>query len=202
MPPPLRWWSIYFNRRLETAAASSLVGEPGALGSLARVLVNSGLGNPEKVLTESLRREVAQFAMPTTTRTGLARLEFLGLEPYEHSMSFREPQRLVEQVQDMKLMMARRSHRLGVTLLPLNFAVARDALRNTLAQSRKATEGTPPPERDWQSLIGSIQSLGGDRDINFLVNGFTGSSYVRSVSMGKWDDEAPQVTKTSSDSKR
>ncbi|MEJ7617770.1 MAG: caspase family protein, partial [Pyrinomonadaceae bacterium] len=104
---------LYLEHRLGAATAATLASEPGALGAIARVVAKSMPSEPDKKISKSLRHELSQFGMPTTSRTGLSRLELLELEPYEHAASFRASDRLLERMQDLKLGVARSSYRLG-----------------------------------------------------------------------------------------
>jgi hypothetical protein len=64
--------------------------------------------------------------MTMMTRAGLARLDLKQLEPYEQASSFRDPNRLVERIQDVKLTIARTCYRQGCCApLPLSLALAR-----------------------------------------------------------------------------
>lgn len=174
----------YFKQRVAGTTSLKLVDEPGALGALARALADEQ-GHTDAV--GSLAGEIRQFGMPTTSRTGLARLDLIEPEPYEHSLSFSDDDRLAERMQDLRLATIRRSHRLGGgAMLPLNSEVVQDVLRAMLAQMRNAAGGTQPPTHDWRSLINSIQT---PNEVN-LTKGIvqiSKSAFARTNSRSKWN---------------
>lgn len=175
---------LYFKQRLAGAAALKLVDEPGALGALARAVADEQ-SHPDAA--GLLAGEIRQFGMPTTSRTGLARLDLLEPEPYEHCLSFMDDDRLAERMQDLKLATIRRSHRLGGgAMLPLNSAVLQDVLRETLTQMRKAAGGTQPPARDWLSLTNSIQTPN-ELNLTTSIMQISKSAFVRTVPRSKWN---------------
>jgi hypothetical protein len=181
---------FYLDQRVATTPLVNLSAEPGALGALARVISRS---QPEAVneISPRLRREIDQFGMSTMSLTGLSRLELIEPEPYEYAVGFKDDFRLAERVQDLKLALARRSHRLGGgAMFPLNPILAQRILQNTLAEARKAASGTSPPERDWWSLMMAIQALD-EHDFALVVDQIANSSYTRSVVRIKWNDPRP-----------
>jgi hypothetical protein len=174
----------YFNQRLGTASASKFVDEPGALGAMARV-ISQEQGKPAG--ESLLASEIRQFGMPTTTRTGLSRLDLIEPEPFEHCSNFLNDDRLAERIQDLKLATIRRLHRLGGDpMLPVSSPVLRDVSQGAFAEMRKSTSGTNPPGRDWSSVINTLQ---GPNDLNLATSimQVSKSAYVRSTPRSKWD---------------
>jgi tetratricopeptide (TPR) repeat protein len=181
---------IYLDSKLASSSLETLRNEPGSLGVLANI-ISKYRTTGEKGIPGTLLREVAQFGMSTSSLTGLNRLALVRLEPYEYAVNFREDYRLAERVQDLKLLLARRAHRLGGGgMFPLNIVIADAVLSNTMAQTRRAALGTAPPEYDWESLIAAIQALNED-EFTSLVNQIGASSHVRSVNRGSWNDPRP-----------
>jgi tetratricopeptide (TPR) repeat protein len=172
----------YFNQRLGNATPSKLVDEPGALGAMARIVAQEQ-GKP--AAESSLAGEIRQFGMPTTTRTGLARLDLIEPEPFERSSSFQNDDRLAERLQDLKLATVRRSHRIGGDpLLPVSSPVLRDVTQGVFAEMRKAAAGANPPARDWSSLINTLQ---GPSDLTASIMQISKSAFVRTAPRSKWD---------------
>jgi tetratricopeptide (TPR) repeat protein len=172
----------YFNQRLGNAAPSKLVDEPGALGAMARVVAQEQ-GKPAG--ESSLASEIRQFGMPTTTRTGLSRLDLIEPEPFERSSSFLSDDRLAERLQDLKLATVRRSHRIGGDpMLPVSSPVLRDVTQGVFAEMRKAARGASPPARDWSSLINILQ---GPNDLTASIMQISKSAFVRTAPRSKWD---------------
>jgi hypothetical protein len=182
----------HFKQRLATAPASTLADEPGALGALGKIVAadqNNSVGAGES----SLAREIRQFGMPTTFRTGLARLDLVEPEPYEYCLGFKDDDRLAQRIQDVKLAAVRRFHRLGGGApLPLNKAITREVLKVVFAQMRNAATGAQPPGRDWQSVISAMQPPN-DFDLATLVEQMSKSSYAGVASAGKWNDTLASV---------
>ena len=178
---------VYLQQRLATTPLRDLISEPGALGALARVLSRNGT-DFKNGLPASLRNGINQFGMSTTSRNGLSRLELIELEPYEHAMSFRNDYRLAEEVQDLKLVLARYGHRMGGSaMLALHPIVAQKILSHALAQTRAAAGGTSAPERDWLSLIQAIQRSG-EAHFSAAVEESANAGDVQSVARSKWND--------------
>ncbi|HKR59029.1 MAG TPA: hypothetical protein VJS64_04790, partial [Pyrinomonadaceae bacterium] len=175
----------YFKQRLAKSTTAELAMEPGPLGALAKIVgtsennSNGGVG--------SLAREARQFGMPTTLRTGLARLDLIDPEPYEHCLTFTDEDRMAQRLQDIKLSTIRRVHRLGGSAtLPLDQTLTREMLNWTFAQMRKAASGAPAPGRDWLSIIRAIESAK-DVDTN-LIDQMSRLGYARAVPGKKWND--------------
>ncbi len=180
---------LYFERLLADSSAASLRRAPGPLGTLAGIAADSqqGDGSVGAPPTE-LRREVRQFGAVTSAGTGLARLEFIRPEPYEYGANFREGDRLAERFYDLKLAVARRSHRSGgMAAFMLSPAVSLEVLRRALSETQKQTGGTPPPRRDWQSLMLALQSPD-ERAMAGFVERLAASSFTQQTPRGKWDD--------------
>lgn len=177
----------YFRQRLANATAASLTAEPGALGALAKI-VNADQNDQDPASANSLAREIRQFGMSTTFRTGLARLDLIEPEPYEHCLGFKDDDRLAERIEDLKLATIRKFHRLGGGApLPLNKAMTREVLKTVFAQMRNAANGAQPPGRDWQSVITAVRSPN-ELDLASLVDQISKSSYARVASAVKWND--------------
>jgi hypothetical protein len=178
----------YLNLRLAKVPLTDLTREPGAIGALATAIVRRQSSETADEVPLTLRREISQFGMTAIATTGLSRIELMEPEPYEQGMGFREDYRLAERILDLKLALARRAHRLGGgALFPLDPTIAQVVLRDTLTETRKATSGTPPPQRDWQSLMLAIQLLD-KQDLTQLVNQIAKPSYVRPATRRKWND--------------
>jgi tetratricopeptide (TPR) repeat protein len=177
----------YFKQRLATATPATLADEPGALGVLAKIVGGDHNGS-DPGSGDLLAREIRQFGMPTTFRTGLARLDFVEPEPYEHCVGFKDDNRLAQRIQDVKLATIRRFHRLGGSApLALDKAVTREVLKLVFGQMRKAANGAQPSERDWQSIINALRSPA-DLDLTSLVDEISRSSNARVGLAGKWND--------------
>lgn len=182
---------IYLDKQLATESLETLGNEPGSLGSLAKATSTYRKGR-EKEISSSLLREIAQFGMSTSAVTGLNRLGLIRPEPYEYAAGFREDQRLAERVQDLKLALTRKAHRLGGSAtFPLDLVIADAVLSNTMAQTRKASRGIPLPERDWPSLISAIQALS-DEEFAGLLNQIGKAGPMRSVKRNGWNDPPVQ----------
>jgi tetratricopeptide (TPR) repeat protein len=176
---------IYLDKKLGSASAESLKNEPGSLGVLAGIIARYQTKG-DKGIPNTLLREIAQFGMGSSSLTGLNRLALGRTEPYEYAVGFREEYRLAERIQDLKLVLTRRAHRLGGSaMFPLNAMVADAVLTNIMAQTRKAPRGTSPPERDWESLIAAIQAFNED-EFATLLNQITKGS--RAVNRNSWND--------------
>ncbi|MGI9067370.1 MAG: caspase family protein [Pyrinomonadaceae bacterium] len=177
----------HFKQRLANATVATLAEEPGAVGALGKI-VNADQNHSDPAFRDLLAREIRQFGMPTTFRTGLARLDLIEPEPYEHCLGFKDDDRLAERIQDVKLATIRRSHRLGGGAhLPLNRAMTREVVKAVLAQMRKAANGAQPAGRDWQSVIEAIQSPQ-ELDLTSLIDQMSKSSYARVAQGSKWND--------------
>jgi tetratricopeptide (TPR) repeat protein len=112
----------YFESKFNDTSRSELVNKPGAVGALTKIQSSE--------LNSDLRCELRQFGMTMTTRAALARLDLKQLEPYEQARSFRDPNRLAERIQDVKLTIARTCYRQGCcTPLPLSLTLARGVVR-------------------------------------------------------------------------
>jgi hypothetical protein len=180
---------VYLDHRIKFGSLDNLKSEPGSLGALAR-LISKNQNGKDKSISLDFLRQVNQFGVGSSSLTGLNRLVLLPPEPYEYAASFREEQRLAERIQDLKLVLARRAYRAGGNAkFPFNLVVAESVMSAVLAHAKKATRGTPPPQRDWQSLIAAIQSLS---EIEFatLVKQISNSAHVRSVGRQSWDNPA------------
>lgn len=181
---------VYLDHRLATTSLVDLAAEPGALGALARVILRSQAA-PRSEISVRLRREINQFGMTTTSRNGLSRLELIEPEPYEYAVGFQNEYRLAERMQDLKLALTRKAHRLGGgASFPLSPMLGEQALRNALHRTRQAAGGTSIPERDWLSLTLAIQTPNAN-DFGLMVDQIANSNSVRPVVRSKWNDPRP-----------
>jgi tetratricopeptide (TPR) repeat protein len=181
---------IYFDKQMATVPLETLRNEPGSLGVLAKAISSYRTGR-EKEISYNLLREIAQFGMSTSAVTGLNRLGLIRPEPYEYAAGFREDRRLAERVQDLKLALTRKAHRLGGgAIFPVDLAIADTILSNTMAQIRKASRSIPLPERDWPSLIAAIQALS-DEEFVALVNQIGKVGPLRPARRNGWNDPLP-----------
>jgi len=78
--------------------------------------------------------------------------------------------------------------------LMMSTTLGRDTLQRTIVESKKATGGTPPPERDWEDVVRAIQTLDEPTLALFLTN-HAQSGYSRSVPDVKWNDEVTPGTR-------
>jgi hypothetical protein len=177
--------------RPSQSPSADLIDAPGAVSALAKIISEAAAGPAQA----ELRRGLRQFGLTTTTRSGLARLELIQVEPYEQALSFREPHRLAERVQDFKLALARAGYRQGRPApLALNLTLARYTLQGTLAEADKATGGAPLPETDWPEIVSVIERVDQPTLALFLTQ-LANSPHKRDVPPVKWSDEvAPGTT--------
>ena len=173
----------YLNKRIASASAQKLAEEPGALGVIAKIVFRD---QSESTVTSVLANEIRQFGMPTTTRTGLARLDFIEPEPYERCSSFINNDRLAERLLDLKLASVRRSYRIGGDpSLPISSPVIQDVTQGAFAEVRKVT-GAEPPARDWKGLISVLQR---QDDLTPSIMQISKSAFVRTSMRSKWDQK-------------
>lgn len=182
----------YFSLRLDAEPIANLVGEPGALGAMANAVSASRQSESEKDVPEALRREIRQFGMTTTTRTGLMRLDLQPLEAYEQSLTVGETSRLVERLQDFKLAVVRACYRRGHTpMLAFSPALVRAALEQSLGEMGKGT-GRIPPDRAWQDLLKALQVFD-EASLTAFIEKLASSGYASPVVGANWNDETART---------
>jgi hypothetical protein len=179
--------SRYLDERLNDSSLEQLKREPGALGALADI-ISRNPGSSTKEISPELRRGINQFGVITTSRSGLAQLELIDLEPYEYGVGFRDLSRLSERIQDLKLAVARLAHRAGGGPgLALDFLVAESVLQNIKDHSQATTGETPTTERNWQDLVGEIRKLG-EPQFRELIDRVLASNNSGRISRKAWNE--------------
>lgn len=179
----------YFEARLKTVPISDLVREPGALGTLARLIKESQSDGAGSEIPAILKEEIRQFSSTVMTRSGLLRLDWgETLEPYERSLIFSDARRLMERIQDLKLALARACYRQGCSAqLSLNPMLAHEVLRFMVAKRQESHGRAPLPEWDWQDLVSTIQDLT-EQYLPDVIARLAASPYAQLLPEVKWSD--------------
>jgi hypothetical protein len=175
----------YLKLRLAESPAAELAKEPGALGTVASVIVELSAGADSRSIPQAFNQEVNQFGLPVISHSGFMRLELGGTDTYEQSQMFKDGRRGLERLQDFKLAIARVCYRQGfsadVALSPILSRAALEKMRNEIAT-------TPPPDRDWQDAITLMQSFN-EKSLKALVASLVASNNAALQSNNSWSEE-------------
>jgi hypothetical protein len=180
----------YFTmRRLKTPLAE-LANEPGSIGDMARILKDAQASDSDPAPSGSLARELRQFGMPVMTRAGLARLELSELEPYEHAMSFSDTTRMAERAQDLKLILARVSHRqVSSAALAQTAGLVREFLKNVAKNAREAAGGTTQAESDWEGLLSTLDGRLAESVLRAFLDVLGQSPRLQATPDPRWNEK-------------